>query len=65
MNETNAQAPSPQTTTADTHAVWRELTPAGETLSSDEIELVAGGLGCHRTTPIGGDDFTCVGGWYD
>jgi len=65
MNETHAQALSQQATTDDSRAGWRELTPAGETLSSDEIELVAGGLGCHRTTPIGGDDFTCSGGWYD
>jgi len=65
MNETTAQAPSPQASTDDACGGWRELTTAGETLSSDEIELVAGGLGCHRTTPIGGDDFTCIGGWYD
>ena len=51
-----------------------ELDAVGETLSPDEIELVAGGVaadfavtpqrGCPHTRPLY-DDFTCIGGWLD
>jgi hypothetical protein len=51
-----------------------ELGVVGETLSRDEIELVAGGVAvdfsvtpqttCPHTRPLY-DDFTCLGGWLD
>jgi hypothetical protein len=48
-----------------------DLSPAGEVLSADEIDLVAGGIGsdagamgCPHTKPIN-DDFTCLGGQLD
>jgi hypothetical protein len=52
-----------------------ELDIVGETLSRDEIELVAGGVAafdftlkpqptCPHTRPLS-DDFTCLGGWLD
>jgi len=43
----------------------RDLAPAGEELSSDEIDLVAGGLrSCPVTKPTK-DDFTCSNGFPD
>ena len=42
-----------------------ELSPQGEVLSGDEIDLVAGGAkSCPHTKPST-DDFTCSGGWVD
>jgi hypothetical protein len=59
---------------ADLHIEIAELGEVGETLSHDEIELVAGGVGadftvtpqrtCPHTKPID-DDFSCLGGWID
>jgi hypothetical protein len=53
------------------HIKFEDLSPAGEELSTDEIDLVAGGVGsdipsrgCPHTKPIN-DDFTCLGGWLD
>jgi hypothetical protein len=47
-----------------TRAELRELSPTGEELSMDEIELVGGGA-CHWTKPSADSDLTCLGGKYD
>lgn len=64
-NRTNNQS------TTTLRIEFGDLSAAGEVLSADEIDLVAGGvgseagaLGCPHTKP-GNDDFTCAGGWPD
>lgn len=61
MNETKKAGAGNEAVATALRTELRELSPAGEELSIDEIELVAGG-GCHWTKPSSDGDMTCSGG---
>ena len=65
MNETKTTFAADEQTTTALRTEIRELSPVGEELSADEIELVAGGLAVKCTRPGRDGDATCVPGGPD
>ena len=64
MNETKKAGTGYEAVATALRTELRKLSPAGEELSIDEIELVAGGA-CHWTKPSLDADSTCMGHFPD
>jgi hypothetical protein len=64
MNHTDTTPFTGERSETTARTELRDLSPTGEELSREEIELVGGGT-CHFTKPGADSDFTCIGGQYD